>query len=241
MTFATIVCPTCGTRITVSGNAPPRLRCPKCFGVVERPEAREAQVPVPVIPLDRQVTSDSTAVRTMLIVAAIFIVLGLAFVLIANGVRGSGGFLVLSLVIAGVLGYLLTTSAASPRGAGLVATPSIAGTGMAGGTLTYWTPTKGSFEEGQYQLSAALGCVAAAAFGFVGFWGVVLAIAQFSQGNRSGGILIALLLAAIPIALIYFSFRRGYRGFAIGFLSGILMAVLALGFCFVLIAGVSIL
>lgn len=248
MTFATVACPSCGTRITVSGNAPPRLRCPRCFGVVERPEAHEAiggqgvppPIPVPVIPLDRQVSSDSSVSRSVLIVVGLLIVVGFALVCVTTGVRGAGGFLVLSVVVAGVLAYLLTS--AIRIGSGSAGEPASRYTVAArpGEALAYWAPASPGGGGGDI-LGGALGCLASVVYGCGGLWGIAQVTQGFSGGNQSALILTIMLLVGLPVAFLYLSFRWGFRGFAIGFIGGVLMAVLALGFCFMIVAGPGLL
>ena len=54
-------CPGCGTNLITSDISPPVLTCPRCFSRVNNPffDSAKQGAPVPVIPLEQQVTSDS--------------------------------------------------------------------------------------------------------------------------------------------------------------------------------------
>jgi hypothetical protein len=102
MRFNTIICPNCGQSLTASEYAPNLVTCPRCLAVIDNPGPAVADVPIPVIPIERQIKFDSVGSRIALYILTGLVTLGVAMALIGVGPQLGGVPLMLVLVAAGV-------------------------------------------------------------------------------------------------------------------------------------------
>jgi hypothetical protein len=101
MTPATLHCPSCGVRLTVSAGAPRRLVCPRCRSWIDNPGGwQPGSAPLPVIPLEYESRRDATFTKFGLIPLVALLLIG-SVVLISSNSRSmsfSGGFFAVLLV-----------------------------------------------------------------------------------------------------------------------------------------------
>src|SRR5438094_709407 len=96
---ATLTCPSCHRRLTVSDAAPLRLTCPHCLSRILNPAGRDPSSPTPrpmppalprpVVELDDEVDRDITINQIVQIVLLSFLGIGLLLALQAAGVYAS--------------------------------------------------------------------------------------------------------------------------------------------------------
>lgn len=73
MRFVALTCPVCGSRLTVSSNAPARVTCPNCLTSMANPSKSDEIEPVPVIPVEQASSSDRKIIAILLAVTAILV------------------------------------------------------------------------------------------------------------------------------------------------------------------------
>ena len=239
MRFNTVICTSCGRRLTVSENAPRALICPKCFSHVENQFGGSAgTAPRPVIPIERQVQSDTTLSRIIAIVVALLATLGVGMLVLTKGMRGPGLMLLILVVLgvaAGVALALIPRKKDSDFREEMGEPPPLSN--AAGSavvelpTLDYRGPRRVYSTSEPANIGAVIGGFLLAIGVCAG--GFVLLGSTFGDNPGKPFYLLLVILAVIGVivAAAMLSGRPGWKGFGLAVTVGLMLGLLALGPC----------
>lgn len=237
MLAARVTCPSCGTTLTVSENAPPRVTCPRCLAMVVNPASLESVGPRPVLPLDDQVARDAK-VSTAAVIALLAVMGTALFVSYSAGdLRAFRFVLLLTLAIVVCLFFLGGLWLPGRRAAQPAWEPPVDETPPAPGqpiALNYSVPRRPSGPP------VTAGAIAAGFFTAIlvcGLGFLVLAASAFGGPARTGDpnynafILAAVVTMVIGFIVFAVRFSGRWRGFGPGATAGLVLGLMALGPC----------
>jgi hypothetical protein len=245
-----VKCPTCDLVWNIMDNAPAQFTCPRCLSLLNNPYTAQSAAtstpqgttrppPLPVMPLERQVTRDTHASKVGMWVVLAIALVGLG-ILFSAGMTGANwlailfiGFLVIMVaaIVAVFVGYKYNASLPKP----VQPVPAIdLRSGAYSGTssvLDYQRPLQSprklspSAFLGQTVGGIILGILGSVAFAFI--------FGNIGNGEAAG---FAIFLApALGIALL---FLPRVRGLGLGLILALPAAfLLLLGFCAILMTG----
>jgi hypothetical protein len=229
-------CPSCGRWLTVSDNAPLKLTCPNCLGRIVNPTAGQVK-PLPVIPVDQQVATDTSSTRWLFI--GLVIVVGVGAFLTATTL-GAGPSLMPLLVLGLIITFLVFAIVGAQRIESQPKANRPVDSSMPPPTPLYpgeppllpYRNYRGFTPQEPTRAGAVVGgFFSAMAVCAVGFF-VLAATVDNSKGHHA---IILLLVVSGVIAFMFstpaLSHRPGWNGYGRGVTIGLTLGLIALGPC----------
>jgi hypothetical protein len=240
-----VVCPACGTYLTVSESAPMILTCPRCLAKIQRPAASvhvPPPIPIRALPLDDEVQGDANVALPVIILISILIVLGLIIMAMSappelkSTVSVVVGALVILAIAIGLVAIFKRSAPADTKAIDAAAfdpsSPPMLNYSSVHRQPRAVEPVRtGWFVSGFF--SSLLVCAA-------GFLLLAASLANGSgQSMNNGNILYLLAVIISVVGLMWMATRinRRLRGFLLGATIGLCLGMLALGpcaFCYLL-------
>lgn len=251
MTTATLTCPHCGSKLTVTSLAPRAVTCPRCLYRLVNPIGggpatvlAPPPLPMKVLPLETQAHGDSRTIITMLCVLLALLTCGAFFSAAAGGIDGATFNFLLLLILAAFTAIVIVASVRRQKrdrdvAEAVAKMPQLPPSERE--LLAYQSPYKYS----PYTREPTNGWAAAGGF-FVsiglcagGFFLLAATTSLSSSSSSSGGasargFLLLIVIAAVityMIGIPALSRRPGWRGFGTGATIGLVLGMLALGPC----------
>jgi hypothetical protein len=230
-----LACPTCGSTLTVSDNAPAKLVCPRCLRHVENPHANDLRRPLPVMPLEYEVRAEQLASGGWIVAAMVLLALG-AFGLLVSG-RIAVGILIASGVVA--ISVVLVATPALKRNRRAVLGDRSDESGASGRTLQYQRPASAE-QQASFAMDTVGMFIAGVVVGPIAVVGAAIFTGAIMGSLKLDPMVLLAALASVPVAGIVLACFPRTRAFGAGLLVGIGGAALILGsICGGLIWGLS--
>jgi ribosomal protein S27E len=255
MTVITLICPHCGSRLTVSPAAPKVVTCPRCLYRLINPQGGQPQtvtaaslpappLPMKVLPLETQAHRDSGITVSMMIVLVVLLAVG-AFISAATaGIESAMFNFILVLLLMGFTATVIVSSVRKQKRDREIAEavtkmpqPSREQREM----LMYQAPYQYSPTptEPTSAAAAAGGFFASIALCAAGFF-LLAATSGLSRPSSTAGMpatrgfFLLIVVAAVityMIGIPAMARRPGWKGFGTGATIGLTLGMLALGPC----------
>jgi hypothetical protein len=201
-----LTCPTCGSILTVSDNAPAQVTCPRCLQQVATSQGEDSVRPLAVLPLQREADVDETASAGASVAVAVLLGIGACALFVAG--RPASGLFVIAVIF--VIVMALVTRGPFRRRSAVLGNASDE-SDPAQRVLAYRSPP--TVVKPPPDNLRAMGLF------LVGIVAGPIATVMLATGAGPSAVI-------VPIAGIILACIPGYRGLGAGILVGIGLAIL---------------